>query len=440
MEFWQIILIMCFIAGCFVVWPVFWRARLDRIEKKYLEGAQEIEKHSDDTVTLNKDDHTEDTETNSSDTHEKTAADLPARLTKRWAAKGFKSRFFLACVAVVLPAVSILFYVQQGQRDDWLIQKLHEKGSLLTSAEKKELYGRLQQRTKQTPSNVSAWYLYATLAQMNKNIGEAKEAYNRVLELRPNSPDVMASLAQVLLFESDQVVTPQIKKLTLEALKLDPDNVDALGVAGLAAFQAEDFDKSIFYWEKTLANFPPNSKNAQAIEQVLMRAELALKSQGKTRTKNPLKSKTVEANPIELSNIIAKGSSDTIKEKIKENEEKNPPEPAISVNVKVSLGEKVRVPKDAVVFVYARAWNGPKMPLAIKRITVAQLPADITLDNSMSMAPGVNLFSFEVIELVARVSKSGNALPEKGDWQVTSGKVNTKEVTEPVNLIISKQI
>ncbi len=396
MAFWQVILLLCVIASCFVVLPL-----LRRYE-------------SDEPTTVNE----------------------SKRFDRIFSPKNVKSRLLLLFLALLLPVASIVYYHFMGQKTDWKIHQLLEKSSSLTQQDRQDLYAMLQKRTKQTPKNVQAWYVLANMATANQNTGEAIYAYRQILVHKPESPDVMADLAKVLFAQSENVITPEIKKLITQALALDDKNADALGLAGVAAFQADDYNAAIGFWKRALATFRPNSPSAQAIEQALIKAEVALQTKGKVK-KKPLVPKKMVPEKDDLSEIVKKGASEASKEKAKQQEEQ---EQSISISLKVSLDEKVRVPDDAVVFIYARAWRGPKMPLAIKRVTVAQLPMDITLDNSMAMAPGMNLSSFNEIELVARVSKSGNALVKKGDWQATSGKLSVDSLTEAVTLIINKQV
>ena len=403
MAFWQVILILCMIASCFFVLPLLRRYESD----------------------------------------EPGLASEGKRFDRIFSPKNVKSRLLLIFLALLLPVASLVYYHFMGQKTDWKIHQLLEKSGSMTKQDRQDLYAMLQKRTKQTPKNVQAGYVLANMATANQNTGEAIHAYRQILIHKPESPDVMADLAKVLFAQSDNVINPEIKRLITQALALDDKNADALGLAGVAAFQTDDYNAAINYWKRALATFRPNSPSAQAIEQALIKAEVALQARGKLKKKKPApKASVVKEAAVkkdDLSQIVKSGASDKSKQKAKLQQEKEE-ETTISISLKVSLDEKVRVPDDAVVFIYARAWRGPKMPLAIKRVTVAQLPMDITLDNSMAMAPGMNLSSFNDIELVARVSKSGNALAKKGDWQATSGKRKIDSLNEAVTLIINKQV
>ncbi len=110
------------------------------------------------------------------------------------------------------------------------------------------------------------------------------------------------------------------------------------------------------------------------------------------------------------------------------------------ITVEVSLGDGVEVDPATTVFVYARAWQGPKVPLAIQRLTVAELPKAIRLDETMAMAPGMTISAFDQLELVARVTLSGTPAPQSGDWQASMGPIKLNDVTAPVALTISELV
>ena len=117
------------------------------------------------------------------------------------------------------------------------------------------------------------------------------------------------------------------------------------------------------------------------------------------------------------------------------------PQSTARITVKVALNPKFKDqvgPKDTV-FVFAKAAQGPAMPLAIMRLTAAQLPASVTLTDGMGMVPSLTLSQFPQIVLGARISKSGNAMAQPGDLQTLSAAMASTQ-TEPVQLTIDQRV
>jgi cytochrome c-type biogenesis protein CcmH len=96
---------------------------------------------------------------------------------------------------------------------------------------------------------------------------------------------------------------------------------------------------------------------------------------------------------------------------------------ALKGTVRIAPDLKAKVSPDDTVFVFARAAQGPPMPLAVKRVKARELPLEFALDDSMAMAPGMQLSGFPRVIVGARVSKSGSATPQAGDLQGASAPV-----------------
>jgi len=112
-----------------------------------------------------------------------------------------------------------------------------------------------------------------------------------------------------------------------------------------------------------------------------------------------------------------------------------------SIDVQLDISSiEFELTGNETVFVYARAWQGARVPLAIKRFTVNELPSQISLDSSNAMAPGKDITSAKKLELIVRVSKSGEASPQSGDWFATSGPISLETQTKPVLLHVTEQL
>jgi cytochrome c-type biogenesis protein CcmH len=174
------------------------------------------------------------------------------------------------------------------------------------------------------------------------------------------------------------------EELVLRALQLDPKNLKALALAGSAAFERNDFRAAARYWERMLPLVPADTEDARTIQANI--------DEARSRSKSTSAAK----------GLAAKGVTGTVR-------------------LSPKLAEKVS-PADTV-FIFARAAEGPPMPLAVLRRRVRDLPLQFALDDSMAMAPQLRLSGFPRVIVGARVSKSGSATPQAGDVQGFSAPV-----------------
>ena len=185
------------------------------------------------------------------------------------------------------------------------------------------------------------------------------------------------------------------EQLARRALEIEPGNLKALALVGSAAFERKDFKAAAVYWERMLAYVEPGSEDARSIQQNVAEARSLAKDQ--------------PSAPREASAPAA------------------PKGPAASGGLRgtVSLSPKIKdkAAPDDTVFVFARAAEGPPMPLAVARVRVRDLPYRFVLDDSMAMSPAMKLSAFPKVVVGARVSKSGNATPQPGDLQGASAPV-----------------
>ncbi|MCV6626739.1 MAG: c-type cytochrome biogenesis protein CcmI [Cellvibrionaceae bacterium] len=325
-------------------------------------------------------------------------------------------RLALLLGSAALCAFVFVFYQYNGAADDMALdaqikakfkadRAAMEAGAELNPALAKALIGSLEARLGKQPQNVQYRYL---LARTHTELGQyvkAIDAYRKVLS-EEESALVMSELAQLLFAVGGNKVTPDIEQLIDKTLKLEPDNTAALGLDGIRHYQAQNYSKAISAWERAIGLLGPNSMGAQSLAAGVVRAQSLLATQGGDN---------------------GAGAAGQV-------------QAASSVTVKVSLAEGIELPAEHTVFVYARAWQGASVPLAITRLQVKDLPAEVELTEAMAMAPGMSIAQFPELELVARVSASGNAAPQSGDWQVSVGPLRSAQLKAPVQLSVSEQL
>jgi len=243
------------------------------------------------------------------------------------------------------------------------------------------------QRGETRPEDGPAWAMAGrTLASLQR-FKEADQAFARALALTPNDANLLADRADILSLLQGQNPEGEPMRLIERALRVDPNQPKALALAGSVAFKRGDMATAITHWRRAIANLPPESEFARGLTQSLQEA-MASQTPRATSTSPRI---APDKSPLAAA--------------------------AGSIRGRVSLTPAMRAqaqPNDTV-FIVARAEQGPRMPLAIVRMRVADLPAEFTLDDSSAMSPQLRLSAHPDVVVTARISRSGQALPESGD-------------------------
>ena len=240
-----------------------------------------------------------------------------------------------------------------------------------------------------------AWEMLARSYAAMQKFPEANKAFQRAVELNPGNAQILADHADVLAMLQGQSMVGEPTKLFERALVLDPNNLKALALAGSAAFERKDFAKALQFWEKASKLAPPGSDFARSLASSVEEARAAISA----------------ATPSLASGTppLVATSSPTL----------DVAAASIQGVVRLSAALKSKVAPDDTVFIFARAAptspDSPRMPLAILKRKASELPITFILDDSTAMADQFKLSKFELVVVGARISKSGNALPQSGD-------------------------
>jgi cytochrome c-type biogenesis protein CcmH len=268
------------------------------------------------------------------------------------------------------------------------------------------LVEKLAARLEQTPGDAEGWMLLGRSRTSLGQYDKAAAAYAKAAQLLPQDADVLADYADALAMAQGRSLEGEPVKLIERALAADPNHVKALALAGSAEFDRKNYRGAIDYWERILKVLPADSPFAKSVTGSVEEAR-ALAGEAPQQ-----KSAAAKAPPAQAA---AKAPAQAAKA----------PPAAASLSGTVSLDPALAAqaaPGDTV-FILARPAAGSRMPLAIARVTVAQLPYAFRLDDSMAMAPGANISSQAEVTVVARVSKAGSATPQKGDIEGSIGPV-----------------
>jgi cytochrome c-type biogenesis protein CcmH len=322
-----------------------------------------------------------------------------------------------AILGSAIPIAAIVLYVALGNHDAFTPMAARSaKGGAdheVTPQQVEVMAANLAAKLEKEPGNVDGWVMLArTYYAMNRH-AEAARAFDRAVALVPDNADLLADYADSV-GAAEGGLRGKSLELIERALKADPTHWKALALAGTAAFNRKDYQQAVDYWERMKKTVPPGSPIAGSIDASIAEArELGGLKAGPTSGSQALaaaagaaKGPSGPAPAPAPAPPTSPSSGATI---------------AGTVSLAPALAAKV-APTDTV-YIFARAAEGSKMPLAIIRKQVQDLPTPFSLDDSMAMAPNFALSNFSSIVIGARVSKSGSAAPQSGDLEGLSPAV-----------------
>lgn len=303
-------------------------------------------------------------------------------------------------LAVLIPLASAGLYAVLGNSKAMLPQQQGEGaegfGVLRSEAALQELEAKLVKM----PENPDGWMMLARSYSELQRWPDAVRAYEQLVKLVPNESQLWTNYADAMAMNNNQSLMGEPTKFINKALQLDPENTTALALAGSSDMERGDYVAAITHWQKLVSLLPPDYPQIQMINDGINQARAFLAQQ--------------------------KGGKELLAKLPAANAPQKPQaDPALAITGKVSLSPALLAktqPTD-FVFILARAAEGPKMPLAVIRKQVKDLPMEFTLDDSMAMQPQMKLSGFDKVVVLARVSKSGTPMAQAGDLEGTAGVV-----------------
>lgn len=266
-----------------------------------------------------------------------------------------------------------------------------------------DLVAQLRQHLDEKPDDIQGWMLLGrTYSEMRKP-AQARDAYDRVLKLDPGVSGAMVGWAEAdSAAREDHRIEGRARELLERAVKIEPDNQRGLWLLGISDFQQEHFAEAAARWRQLQPLLEPGSTVAKAVQEQIATAEARA---GGTSAPAPV----AEA----------------------------PAGPALQIHVTLAPSLKDKLAPGDTLFVYARAEQGPPMPLAVARMDAQALPATVTLTDAMAMTPQLRLSSVPRVFVGARISKSGQAVAQTGDLEGDAGVVDSQS-RSPIAITIDK--
>ncbi len=327
-------------------------------------------------------------------------------------------------LSIALPAVALVLYDDWGALDDLALsgkmQRVAESGGEGQRAKAiEDLLAGLEERVRSNPDNLQDRYLLARSYLELGRFVEAAKAYEGLVDFAGERPELLAEYGQAAFFAANRTMTEPARRALLRAIELDPANRTALGVLGIGAYEEQRWAQAVEYWERAL-EATPEGPGREALQRGLVSARGRLEAAGGA----------VAAAPV------AGDPPARTRPAIEQ------PEAAASIRVLVEVAPEVRARVAAAtpVFVFARAPQGPPMPLAVARMTVGDLPTLVTLDDSMAMAPMARLSMAEQVNITARISIGGTPQVQAGDYQAGRESVPVRGQDQVLRLLIRDEV
>lgn len=302
-------------------------------------------------------------------------------------------KFSLLSVLILIPSISIPVYLNLGSSEIIFASNPHGIPNSSSNhadgmpSSMDEVVKSLSARLQQNPDDIKGWRMLGRTYMSLRRFSDAADVYAQLYRRVGDETEVLLLYADALIMSRNGQIKGLPFQLVLTALEKEPNNKMALWLAGVGYSEKKEYEKAISLWSSLLSLFNNDEKTKAKLNHLIAQGNLKLSAQSVSQVmkKSPTKSKVSQS----------------------------------FIDVTVTLGEifKDKVNPDDLVFIYVKASQGPPMPLAAVRKRVSDLPITVRLDDTMAMMPQMTLSSFSVVNVGARISKSGSPISKSGDFQ-----------------------
>ena len=325
-------------------------------------------------------------------------------------------------IALVFPISALGLYIWLGAPE--AISPMPPASALAEAATEQaaapnldQIVENLASKLQADPNNLEGWVLLGRTHRSMGNLDAALSAFDRALKLNADDELILAR-AEVLAAKNQGRFDGEPWRVIREVLQRDPQNYGALLLAGSASYANNRYADALEFWQRARLRLSADHPDVPNLIEAMSTVQAKLK--------NPASPSSTPAAQSAQGAVPAQGSA------------ASGAAPAAAVasaaggaasalnvsgQVRLSAALKSQTSPTDVVFVYAVPANGERMPLALLKTTVAQLPLSFTLDDSSAMLPDRKLSGASQVLVKARISKSGNAIPQSGDWEGSLGPV-----------------
>lgn len=314
-----------------------------------------------------------------------------------------KIKVLLPILILLVPCFCFAVYHSIGASADQkiieIIQQASESSNKMQVEKlQTELYVAVEKRAQQRPDNIYYWILLAKRAIQQNDLAGAKYNYAQAIKLSPDDGYLLGQYAEILFMLANSQFTDEVLLALDKVFVIDSSNPTVLGLKGIQSFEAQQWQLAITYWQEAQRQMDQTSATANALKAGIARAQKRLGIQ--------------------------------------------PDQAAVSpqVEIAVSIDKSIAFNLEQSVFVALVATSGAPMPLAARKLRAGDLPITITLSNADAVMNGYNLSSASEVKAVARLSQTGSATPQVGDWEDSMDSIDLSVEKRSISLQISRQI
>ncbi len=325
-----------------------------------------------------------------------------------------RNKFSPVMLALAIPVIAAATYYQLGDFNaatgTQVAAMVVPAGENRPQMSIEEAVGKLEQRLTQDPENPDGWFMLAKTYMAMNQYHKAASAYEKVISLVGEEADVLLRYADALAMTEGGKLNGAAKPIVDKVIKLMPNNPTVLWMAGTAENQQANYAKALVYWYRLQPMLSGDASSQAQLEELIKIAEGQLPAKQVAELK--------QAVPI-----VETKQATTAAE--------------IIVSVELDPALRAKVSADDALFIFAKAMQGPPMPLAAVKKTVADLPLTVSLNDAMAMMPQMKLSNFEQVKISAVISKSGQPGTQVGDLFAERSSVTVKS-NEKIKLIINQ--
>ncbi|MEI8665020.1 c-type cytochrome biogenesis protein CcmI [Pseudoalteromonas sp. B28] len=268
-----------------------------------------------------------------------------------------------------------------------------QKGEPLSQNELQAFALALRTKLSRSGDDEVAWMLLGRVAMSLNEFDMAQQSFDKALRMNPDNMQVLISYSQVLLLEGSEANMTRAAGMLSKVLNVEPNNLDAISLLALIAYERKDWPQAKTAFEVLLASMEKNDSRYNMISERIADIEQQMQSEGSVM---PVTTTTG----------------------------------AIAVTVDIAKELIDKQPKDGILFIFAKAATGSPMPLAAVKLTKYSFPITVELSDSSAMVAGLNLSSAENIIISARISIDDSVMPSSGELEGHSQALKRESVSD----------